>query len=71
MWRKKFSLQRRASSHILSCRNVVTVRTLSYFLVSKGIPFVLKPALDFVDVILFLSSKSIFLYNTVSCKCSR
>lgn len=46
--RVRSSLQRRVPSQILSCRNVLTVKVLSHLLVSKGIPFVPKPALDLI-----------------------
>lgn len=51
---------------MLSCRNVFTVKALSRLFVSQGIPFVPKPALDFVEIMMFLSFKSIFLYKAVS-----
>lgn len=51
---------------MLLCRNVFTVKALSHLFVIKGIPFVPKQALDFVEIIMFLSFKSIFLCNAVS-----
>lgn len=62
--RLRSSLWRKVPSQILLCRNVLTVKTLSHLLVSEGIPFVPNPVL--VGMIMLLSFKSIFLYDTVS-----
>lgn len=51
-------------SQILSCRNALPIKALSHLLVIEGIPFVPNPVL--VGMIMLLSFKSLFLYDTVS-----
>lgn len=62
--RVRYLLQRRVPFQLLSSKNIPTVKAPSHSLVGKGIPFVSKQPLDFVELIMFLSFKSIFLYNS-------